>query len=54
LRAWDIRIDEALFLGGKEKGPFLEAFGADIFLMIRRSIVTQLEIMWQQAMCHMG
>jgi 5'-nucleotidase len=31
LRAWDIRIDEALFLGGKEKGPFLEAFGADIF-----------------------
>ena len=31
MRAWDIRIDEALFLGGKEKGPFLEAFGADIF-----------------------
>ena len=31
LRAWDIRIDEALFLGGKPKGPFLKAFGADIF-----------------------
>jgi 5'-nucleotidase len=31
LRAWNIRIDEALFLGGKEKGPFLRAFGADIF-----------------------
>ncbi len=31
LRRWDIRIDEALFLGGKEKGPFLKAFGADIF-----------------------
>jgi 5'-nucleotidase len=31
LRAWDIRIDEALFLGGKDKGPFLRAFGADIF-----------------------
>jgi 5'-nucleotidase len=31
LRAWGIRIDEALFLGGKPKGPFLEAFGADIF-----------------------
>jgi 5'-nucleotidase len=31
LRAWNIRIDEALFLGGMEKGPFLEAFGADIF-----------------------
>lgn len=31
LRAWNIRIDEALFLGGKEKGAFLKAFGADIF-----------------------
>jgi 5'-nucleotidase len=31
LRAWDIRIDEALFLGGMSKGPFLKAFGADIF-----------------------
>ena len=31
LRAWDIRIDEALFLGGLPKGPFLKAFGADIF-----------------------
>jgi 5'-nucleotidase len=31
LRNWGIRIDEALFLGGRPKGPFLEAFGADIF-----------------------
>lgn len=31
LRAWGVRIDEALFLGGRDKGPFLEAFGADIF-----------------------
>lgn len=31
LRAWNIRIDEALFLGGKDKGVFLKAFGADIF-----------------------
>lgn len=31
LRAWDIRIDEALFLGGMEKTQFLKAFGADIF-----------------------
>ena len=31
LRRWGIRIDEALFLGGKEKGEFLKAFGADIF-----------------------
>ncbi len=31
LRSWGIRIDEALFLGGMDKGPFLESFGADIF-----------------------
>jgi len=31
LRAWGIRIDEALFLGGMDKGAFLRAFGADIF-----------------------
>lgn len=31
LRAWNIRLDEALFLGGLEKGSFLEAFKADIF-----------------------
>lgn len=31
LREWGVRIDEALFLGGRDKGPFLRAFGADIF-----------------------
>jgi len=31
LRAWDIRIDEALFLGGLSKGEFLQAYGADVF-----------------------
>lgn len=31
LRAWNIRIDEAFFLGGRDKGEFLKAFGADIF-----------------------
>ncbi|MBK7044087.1 MAG: 5'-nucleotidase [Rhodanobacteraceae bacterium] len=31
LREWGVRIDEALFLGGRDKGPFLKAFGADIF-----------------------
>lgn len=31
LRAWNIRIDEALLLGGMDKGAFLKAFGADIF-----------------------
>jgi len=31
LRAWNIRIDEALFLGGMDKGEFLKAFRADFF-----------------------
>ena len=31
LRAWNIRIDEAVFLGGMDKGEFLRTFGADIF-----------------------
>ena len=31
LREWDVRLDDALFLGGRHKGPFLDAFGADIF-----------------------
>ena len=31
LRAWNVRIDEALFLGGLDKGVFLKTFGADIF-----------------------
>lgn len=31
LRAWQVRVDEALFLGGMNKAAFLDAFGADIF-----------------------
>lgn len=31
LRAWEIRIDESLFLGGLAKGDFLKAYGADVF-----------------------
>lgn len=31
LRAWNIRLDESLFLGGLDKGEFLKAYGADIF-----------------------
>ena len=31
LRAWNIRIDEAFFLGGLDKGDVLFAFGADIY-----------------------
>ncbi len=31
LREWKIRLDESVFLAGMDKGPFLQAFGADIF-----------------------
>ncbi len=31
LRAWDVRLDECLFLGGADKTQFLRAFGADVF-----------------------
>lgn len=31
LRAWDIRLDESLFLGGLSKVDFLTAFNADVF-----------------------
>ena len=31
LRAWNVRLDESLFLGGLEKGRCLQAFGADVF-----------------------
>src|SRR5436190_1720806 len=37
LRAWNIRIDEALFLGGLEEGEFLRAFRADIFFDDQRT-----------------
>lgn len=31
LRSWGIQVDEAMFLGGLEKGPFLEQFQPDFF-----------------------
>ena len=31
LRSWGVRVDESLFLGGKDKTQFLKAYGADIF-----------------------
>lgn len=31
MRAWNVRVDEAFFLGGLEKKEFLKAFGAQIF-----------------------
>jgi len=37
LRAWGIRIDESLFLGGLDKGSFLKAFNADFFFDDQRA-----------------
>jgi 5'-nucleotidase len=31
LRAWNIRIDESIFLGGLDKTEFLRAYQADVF-----------------------
>lgn len=31
LMSWNIQVDEAYFLGGLEKGPFLKAFSPDLF-----------------------
>lgn len=44
LRAWGIRIDEALFLGGMPKGAFLKAFGADIFFDDQRGHCESAEL----------
>ncbi len=37
LRAWDIRIDESIFLGGLDKTEFLRAYQADVFFDDQRS-----------------
>ena len=37
LRAWDIRLDESLFLGGRDKGAFLRAYEADVFFDDQRA-----------------
>jgi 5'-nucleotidase len=31
LRAWNVRIDESIFLGGMDKSAFLQAYEADVF-----------------------
>lgn len=31
LMSWDIAVDEAMFLGGLDKGPFLNEFEPDFF-----------------------
>jgi 5'-nucleotidase len=31
LMSWDVEVDEAMFLGGLEKGPFLQVFDPDFY-----------------------
>ena len=31
LMAWEVEVDEAMFLGGIDKGPFLRSFEPDFF-----------------------
>jgi 5'-nucleotidase len=31
LMDWNVNVDEAMFLGGREKGPFLREFEPDFF-----------------------
>ena len=31
LMSWDIEVDEAMFLGGLDKGPFLQVFEPDFY-----------------------
>lgn len=38
LRAWQIRLDESLFLGGMNKAEFLKAYGADVFFDDQKDI----------------
>ena len=39
LMQWKVAVDEAMFLGGLEKGPFLAAFAPDIFFDDQRGHV---------------
>lgn len=43
LRAWNIRIDEALFLGGLNKAEFLRTFDADIYFDDQHSHISSTQ-----------
>jgi len=55
LNVWNVRIDEAFFLGGSEKYEILEAFGADIFfddqdthLELSKTVVPSAKVVYCQ------
>ena len=54
LRAWDVRIDEAFFLGGIPKSEVLRTFGAHIFFDDQRvhtdlsqSVIPSAHVPWK-------
>jgi len=47
LAEWGVMVDEVHFMGGVHKHEVLEAFRADIFLMIRMCIARQLQTLFQ-------
>ncbi len=58
LNVWNVRIDEAFFLGGSEKFEILEAFGADIFfddqdvhLNLSSSVVPSAKVIHKNIEC---
>ena len=52
LRKWGVRIDESLFLGGKDKTKFLASFDADIFFDDQKNTSLVRWIQLRQLMCH--
>lgn len=48
---WNIEIDEAMFLGGLDKGDFLKEFEPDFSLMIRPGIANRVPLWAQPATC---
>ncbi len=54
LRKWGVCIDEALFLSGRDKGPILDTFGADIFFDDHRRTWGPHASTWRLGTCRMG
>ena len=48
---WNLAVDEAMFLGGLEKGPFLREFEPDFSLTTRRAMSPRPRCMCLQATC---
>jgi 5'-nucleotidase len=51
LMDWNMAVDEAMFLGGLEKGPFLREFEPDFFFDDQTAMSPRPRCMCLQAMC---